>query len=105
MESEVTIVTDTLGCIPEEELKRYNIREVPVKIVIGNKVYQDRVDLSAEEFYTMLSEAKHLPTTSAPSPEHFLNAYREASKEALCITLSSKLSGTFNISKGCSRYG
>ncbi|MBN1375872.1 MAG: DegV family protein [Dehalococcoidia bacterium] len=99
MDNEVAIVTDTLGCIPEEEIKRYNIREVPVKIVFGNKVYQDRVDLSADEFYTILAKAGQLPTTSAPSPEHFLNAYREISSKAkiiLCITLSSKLSGTFN---------
>ncbi|MDD5312838.1 MAG: DegV family protein [Dehalococcoidia bacterium] len=99
MDGKVAIVTDSLGCIPEEELKKYNICEVPVKIVFGNKVYQDRVDLSADEFYAMLREAKQLPTTSAPSPEHFLNAYREMSREAtriLCITLSSKLSGTFN---------
>ena len=102
MESKVAIVTDTLGCIPQEEIQRYNILEVPVKIVFGNKVYQDRVDLNADEFYAMLEKAKQLPTTSAPSPEHFLNAYREMSRNAtriLCITLSSKLSGTFNAAR------
>jgi len=102
MENKVAIVTDTLGCIPAEELKRYNIREVPVKIVFGDRVYQDRVDLSADEFYIMLEKAGQLPTTAAPSPEHFLTAYREMSREAtriLCITLSSKLSGTFNAAR------
>ena len=102
MNSKVAIVTDTLGCIPEEEIKRYNICEVPVKIVFENRVYQDRVDLSANEFYTMLRKAKQLPTTAAPSPEHFLNAYSKMSREAaniLCITLSSKLSGTFNAAR------
>ena len=102
VDRKAAIVTDTLGCIPEDELKRYGIREVPVKIVFGNKVYQDRVDLSADEFYTLLEKAKQLPTTSAPSPEHFLNAYREMSRKAsriLCITLSSKLSGTYNSAK------
>jgi DegV family protein with EDD domain len=102
MAGNVAIITDTLGCIPEEALKRYNIHEVPVKIVFDNKVYQDRVDLTADEFYKMLGKAKNLPTTSAPSPAHFLNAYREMSKGAtriLCITISSKLSGTFNSAK------
>ncbi len=102
MKRKVAIVTDTIGCIPEEEINRYNIREVPIRIIFGDKVYQDRVDLKAEEFYSLLKEAKQLPTTAAPSPEHFLNAFREMSREAtsiLCITLSSKLSSTFNSAK------
>ncbi len=102
MDRKVAIVTDTIGCIPEEEIVRYNIREVPIRIVFGDKVYQDRVELKAEEFYSFLKESKQLPTTSAPSPEHFLNAFREMSRGAtsiLCITLSSKLSSTFNSAK------
>ena len=102
MDGKVAIVTDTMGCLPSSEIKRYNIREVPVKIIFENMVYQDRVDLNADEFYKMLGKARKLPTTAAPSPEHFLNAYREMSQEAariLCITISSKLSGTFNSAK------
>lgn len=102
MDEKVAIVTDTIGCISEEEKKKYNITEVPVRIIFGNKVYRDRVDLKADEFYAMFGKTDCLPTTSAPSPEHFFNAYRERSREAknvLCITLSSKLSGTFNSAK------
>ena len=95
----VAIVTDTVGCIPQEQVEKYGIEIVPLNIIFGDKVYRDRIDISPGEFYALLRQAKKLPTTSAPSPSTFLEAYRKASQQAasiLCITLSSKLSGTFN---------
>lgn len=102
MHEKVAIITDSMSCIPPEEIKKYDIREVPIRVIFGHNVYRDRVDLSPSEFYSMLAKAEKLPTTAAPSPEHFLNAYREMSREAskiVCITISSKLSATFNSAK------
>lgn len=102
MGEKVAIITDTIGCIPEEILKKYNIHEVPLGITFGDKVYKDRVDLKADEFYKMLKEAERLPTTSGPPPESFVDAYNEISRVAnriLCITLSKKLSSTYNSAK------
>ena len=55
-------------------------------------------ELSPKEFYRLLSESEHLPTTSQPTPAQFLQAYERAAAEgadeiiAVCVT--SKLSGT-----------
>ena len=95
----VAIVTDTTACIPQEQVERYNIEVVPMTIIFGDKVYRDGIDINPTEFYTLLRQAKKLPTTSHPSPDHFLDAYRSASRRApniLCITISSHFSATFN---------
>ena len=95
----VAIVTDTIGCIPREQLEKYKIELVPLQIVFGDKVYRDGVDISPTEFYTLLRQVEKLPTSSAPSPSAFLEAYCKVSRRAasiLCITLSAKFSGVFN---------
>jgi len=95
----VAIVTDTTACIPQEQIERYGIKVVPMTIIFGDKVYRDGIDINPTEFYTLLRQAKKLPTTSHPSPDHFLDAYRSASRRApniLCITISSHFSATFN---------
>ena len=97
--TKVAIVTDTIGCIPQEQVEKYGIELVPLNIAFVDKVYRDRIDISPAEFYTFLRQAKKLPTTSAPPPGTFLEAYLKVSRQAasiLCITLPAKLSGTFN---------
>lgn len=95
----VAVITDTTACVPQEQIEKYGIQLVPMVIVFGNKTYQDGIDMTATEFYSVLKEAEDLPTTSHPSPDAFLKAYLEASKKAenvLCITLSSNFSGSLN---------
>ncbi len=95
----VAIVTDTTACIPQEQVERYGIEVVPMAFVFGDKVSRNGVDMSPTKFYSLLRQAEKLPTTSHPSPDHFLDAYRSASRSApniLCITISSHFSATFN---------
>ncbi|MFQ6122857.1 MAG: DegV family protein [Dehalococcoidales bacterium] len=95
----VAIVTDTTACIPQKQVEKYGIEVVPMTIIFGDKTYRDGIDISPTEFYTLLRQAKKLPTTSHPSPVHFLDAYRSASQRApniLCITISSHFSASFN---------
>ncbi len=98
----VAIVTDTTACIPREQVTKYDIELVPMTIIFGDKVYRDSIDISPAEFYTLLKQAEKLPTTSHPSPDSFLNAYRNASRRAesiLCITISSNFTATLNSAK------
>ncbi len=99
MANKVAIVTDTTACVPREQVEEYAIELVPVDLIFGDKVYRDGIDISPAQFYTLLRQAKKLPTTSGSLPGPFLEAYRKASQRAssiLCITISSKLSGMFN---------
>ena len=91
----VRIVADSSICLPKELLKRYRIELVPETIIFGKKVYRDGVDLDPQEFYTLLGQAQDLPTTSAPSPQDFTNAYQRVAKEAsgiVCILVTAGFS-------------
>ena len=95
----VAIVTDTTACIPQEQVKSYDIEVVPIQLIFEDKAYRDGIDISPTEFYALLRQASRLPTTSASSPDPYLEAYRKASQRAesiLCISLSAKLSAIFN---------
>lgn len=98
--SKVGVVIDTGACIPEELIKEYGIEAVPVCTVLEDKVYQDIVDLKTPaDLFQLIDKADKFPTTSAPSPASYLDAYRRLNQKVdgiLCITISSKLSMCFN---------
>lgn len=71
---------------------------IPLTVSIGGKDYRAGVDLSADEFYGLLTSTEEFPKTSQPSPEAFAEEFekiKEAGDEAICLILSSALSGTY----------
>lgn len=95
----IHIVTDSSCDLPEEYLKKHNIPIVPLTIRFDDdKEYRERIDITPEEFYKKMAASKTLPKTAQPSPADFLKVFEEVAApgdEILCITISSKLSGTF----------
>jgi DegV family protein with EDD domain len=81
----VRVVADSSVCLPKELIEKYRIELVPETIIFGSTVYRDGVDLVPEDFYVLLGRAKDLPTTSAPSPQDFIDAYQMAAKDAEAI--------------------
>jgi DegV family protein with EDD domain len=70
-----------------------------VTIIFNGISFHDGVDMTAQQFYERLSKEPQRPTTSQPTPEDFLSAYRKVkergAREILAIILSSAMSGTF----------
>jgi DegV family protein with EDD domain len=98
-EMTIKIVTDSCADIPPQLAKELGITVVPVYLRFGNEIFRDVVDISQDEFYHRLLHGTIHPSTSQPSPQDFIDAYRELSKKAdgiLSIHVSSKLSGTYN---------
>ena len=94
--SKVGIVTDSTSCLPQELVKEYDIKIVPVGVTLDDKTFMD-TEITAEEFWTLFKKAKQLPTTHAANPASFANAYREHAKNKdsiLCILVSHRLSAT-----------
>ena len=91
----VKIVADSSVALSKELLEKYEVELVPEIIAFGDKVYRDGIDLVPQDFYTLLEQAKEIPTTSAPSPQDFMDAYQKAAKEAdsiVCILVTSGFS-------------
>jgi len=94
----VKIVTDSLSDITGDLTGELGIDVVPVYVRFGEEVYKDRVEMTTEQFYHRLVHGGIFPTTTQPTPNDFVEVYQELAKETdeiLVITLSSKLSGTY----------
>ena len=92
----VRIITDSTVDLSAKA--RARIHAVPLSVRFGETEYQDGVTITPEHFYEMLVSSQELPTTSQPTPAAFEDAFREAAEagdEVVCITIASKLSGTY----------
>jgi len=96
------IVTDSVSNLTPEMIEKYRITIVPINICFRGEIYRDMLDVSTSEAYEMVLQDPDNFSTSPASPGHYLEAFREASKQAkniLCITLSSKLSTGYNVAR------
>lgn len=95
----VAVITDSTACLPADLTSRYGITVVPVELTHRGRVYRDGVDITPTEVYELLAREKTLPTTSAPPPGAYLEAFQRLSRtasEAVVITVSSSFSHTYD---------
>ena len=92
----VRIVTDSASDITG--FTRKNLTIAPMAVTFGETTYLDGVTLSHTQFYEKLIESDTLPITSQVTPAQFEDAFRSAAETGeavVCVTVSSKLSGTY----------
>ena len=90
------IIIDSTTDLPQELRSRFTV--VPLTVHFGEESYEDGVTITHREFYEKLIESDVLPTTSQVPPQRFHDAFRaavEAGEEVVAITISSRLSGTY----------
>jgi len=96
--SNAAIVLDSTSDFPDARSRYPNMREVPLYVRFGDETFRDHVDMAPSAFYTRLAAARELPRTSQPTPQDFLDTYRELRELGFeriwSIHLSAKLSGT-----------
>lgn len=98
----IAIVTDSAACLPPDLVRHYHIHVIPFRVVFGRQVFRDGVDLTAQAFYALLSQAESLPTTSQPSIAEFLETYRQISQEAeaiVSIHVPAAMTGTYGTAR------
>jgi len=91
----IAILTDSVTCLPDEVCQKYSIHTIPLHVNFGTESYLDGVEISLDEFYRRLREARQLPTTSAPSVGEYLALYRRIAEEGaeaiICIPYGKEL--------------
>jgi DegV family protein with EDD domain len=97
----VRIVTDSTADIPATLASDLGISIVPCQVYFGEQTYQDRVNLSPEEYFDKLARSVRLPRTSQPPVARFVDVYRHllsAGPEVgvVSIHVAGNLSGTVN---------
>ena len=94
----VQIILDSACDMQKPEADALGVTLLPLRTNFGGEVFLDGVTMTHDEFFEKLTQAKTLPTTSQIPPFDFEEAFRRLHAEGsdiLVITLSSKLSGTY----------
>ena len=90
------IIVDSTVDVPEELRARMLV--APLHVRFGDEEFIDGVTITSREFYQRLMNSEVLPASSQPSLDSFEKIYEEvtaAGDEAVVLTISSKLSGTY----------
>lgn len=97
--STVAIITDTDASLPADVAARYAIRQVPINVHFGEEVLRTGIDIDDAALFARIDREGRLPTTSAPSPGQFLEAYQDAfaagAGAVACLCVSSAISATY----------
>lgn len=94
----IRIIVDSASDLTKEQADALHLDFLPLKTIFGEEEFLDGITLSHEQFYEKLIESDCLPTTSQISPHDFEQVYEDVRKNgdtAVVITLSGKLSGTY----------
>ncbi|MDR2867710.1 MAG: DegV family protein [Acholeplasmatales bacterium] len=93
-----TIISDSSCDLRSSDLtsKYLDFITVPLSILLGEKEVVDVDELNLKQFITDMNQNKAFPKTSCPAPGLFFNAMAIANDNILVLTISSKLSGSYN---------
>lgn len=97
MKKDIIIMSDTCSSIGVKEGAEKGIIINPLYVNLKGIMYEDTIQISAEEFYKKIREEKVIPFTSQPniaSVKENYNKYKD--KVIINISPSEGLSGTFN---------
>jgi DegV family protein with EDD domain len=96
----IAIITDTDSSLPVEVAEQFGIRQVPITIHFDDATYTTGLDIDDRQVFEKIDRLNKLPTTSAPAPGVFANAYETALSQGadsvICICVSSKVSATYS---------
>lgn len=92
------LITDSTANLPAPLVEYWQIRVVPVQVIVGERAYEEGRTIGSAEVAAALRDGVPV-TTSRPSPGAFLDAYRAAAdagaERIISAHLSADLSGTY----------
>jgi len=92
----IAFVSDTACDLPDELVVQYDIGLVPTQLIVDERAYRDRLELTSAEFFQRLRAGLDA-TTSQPTPQAFTDGYADAARAAdhvIAVVVSRALSGT-----------
>lgn len=105
----VKILVDSAADLELAEAEALGVTLAPIQVRFGNEEFLDGVNLTHREFFEKLIESNELPQTSQINETRFEEYFEAMTKdggEAIAITVSSKLSGTYSCAvKAAKKFG
>jgi DegV family protein with EDD domain len=97
--SRLAIITDTDSSLPLELAAKFGIVQVPIIIQFGEESFRDVYEIDNPSIFARIDREGKLPTTAAPSPGQFVEAFKQAfeagADSVLCLNISSEMSATY----------
>lgn len=97
--AKIKIITDTGADIPQELIKKHNLKVFPFLSIFGEDTYRTGEEFTSEAFFKKLADTGMIPTTAqTPYPEmdETLREYIKEYDTIIIFTLSAKASGQNN---------
>ena len=95
---DIQLLCDSLCDIPDEIAAKSYLEVIPLTVMFDNEEFKEGIDISKEEFYKRVKSTGEIPKTSQATYIEFREAfdkYTSEGKKIICITGSSKSSGTY----------
>jgi len=102
----IAFVSDTACDLPDEMVVQYDIGLVPTQLIVDERAYRDRLELTSAEFFERLRAGLDA-TTSQPTPQAFTDGYADAARAAdhvIAVVVSKALSGTCANAEAAARH-
>lgn len=97
--SKIIVSSDSTIDLGDELLQRYNIKILPLGIVLGDKLYIDGIDITPDDIYAHHDKTGELPKTNASNVEDCINFFRsfvDAGNTVIHFTISGEMSSNNN---------
>lgn len=102
----IKILVDSASDIDSEEAAKKGIYMIPMEVRFGNETFLDGVTLSHRRFFEKLIESAELPKTSQINEYRWEREFEKLTANGdsvIAVTISSKLSSTFNSAKNAAK--
>jgi DegV family protein with EDD domain len=99
IEQVTKIIVDSTCDLPDEFMARYDIRSLPLKVLLNGKEYLDKVTIQVDDVYEAMRQGI-VPKTSLPNPVDIFalfDDYCTRGHDFIYLAFSSLLSGTYEI--------
>ncbi|MBR2531013.1 MAG: DegV family protein [Lachnospiraceae bacterium] len=96
----VRICSDSTCDLSADLVEKYGITIIPLHIMLGDKEYRDRVEISQDEIFEWSDKNKTTPKTSAVSVTDAMAVMKElleVHEEIILFTIASGMSTTYNV--------
>lgn len=95
----IAVVVDSTSYLPEALKDKYEIRTIPLSVILGDESYKEDEEITPAEFYEKIRDMEELPGTSQPSIGDYIllleTLRREGYTDVISVHLSSRISGTY----------
>lgn len=93
----LAVVTDSTAYLPDRIKQHEDLFIIPIPVILDGKIYNEGIDIEADEYYGLLNSSSEFPTTSQPALGEVIELYESIAAKGydtiLSIHLSAGISG------------